>query len=85
VALAEKETTWEITVANTGPGIAYEHVARLFTRFFRGEHSSEKSGQGLGLSLSRELARAHGGELALLSSELGWTTFLLTLPKIPRP
>jgi signal transduction histidine kinase len=81
IGLAANDGAWEIRVSNTGPGIHPEDVPKLFTRFFRGEHSSEKSGQGLGLSLSRELARAHGGDLVLANSEIGWTTFLLTLPK----
>jgi signal transduction histidine kinase len=81
ISLVGSERLWEIRVANTGPGIRSEDLPRLFTRFFRGEHSSEKSGQGLGLSLSRELARAHGGDLVLVEGEPGWTTLLLTLPR----
>jgi signal transduction histidine kinase len=81
ISLVENAATWEIRVANTGRGIHREDLPRLFTRFFRGEHSSEKSGQGLGLSLSRELARAHGGDLVLAASKAGWTTFLFTLPR----
>ncbi|HEY3899750.1 MAG TPA: ATP-binding protein [Chthoniobacter sp.] len=83
IALVAEDSTWEVRVANTGPGIPKEHVARLFTRFFRGEHSSEIPGQGLGLSLSRELARAHHGDLVLVESEPGWTRFVLILPKLP--
>ncbi len=81
ISLVSNGDTWEIRVANSGPGIRREDLPRLFTRFFRGEHSSEKSGQGLGLSLSRELARAHGGDLVVVASEAGWTTFLFTLPR----
>lgn len=83
ISLRQQNGAWEIRVANTGPGIRPEDTLRLFTRFFRGEHSSEKKGQGLGLSLSRELARAHGGDLMLEPSGAGWTTFLLTLPRTP--
>jgi signal transduction histidine kinase len=85
ISLTGNDATWEIRVANTGPGIHRDDEPRLFTRFFRGEHSSEKSGQGLGLSLSRELARAHGGDLAVVDSEAGWTTFLFTLPRTASP
>lgn len=81
ITLEEKGGVWEIAVSNTGSGIHPDDLPQLFTRFFRSEHSSEKSGQGLGLSLSRELARAHGGDLVLAHGEPGWTTFLLTLPK----
>ena len=82
IALAGENGHWEVRVANTGPRISEDDIPRLFTRFFRGEHSSEKAGQGLGLSLSRELARAHHGDLLLGESEPGWTTFVLILPKV---
>jgi signal transduction histidine kinase len=84
VALTANGATWNLSIANTGPGIASADVPRLFTRFFRGEFSREVSGHGLGLSLSRELARAHRGDLVLGKSEEGWTTFILTLPKVER-
>jgi signal transduction histidine kinase len=83
IALVAENSTWQVRVANTGLGIPKEYAGRLFTRFSRGEHSSEIPGQGLGLSLSRELARAHQGDLVLVESEPGWTTFVLILPKTP--
>ena len=83
IALVTEESTWQVRVSNTGPGISKEYAGRIFTRFFRGEHSSEIPGQGLGLSLSRELARAHSGDLVLVESEPGWTTFVLIVPKLP--
>ena len=81
VALTEDGAMWHLSVANTGPEIPPEMRRRLFERFFRAEHSNEESGQGLGLSLSRELARAHGGDVELARSESGWTEFVLRLPK----
>ena len=81
VTLAENGATWRLSVANTGDGIAPEYRARLFERFFRAEHTSEENGQGLGLSLARELARAHGGDVVLVRSENGWTEFAVSLPK----
>ena len=81
VQLAAEPKAWTFTIANTGPGIAPEHQARLFERFFRADNSAAAPGHGLGLSLSRELARAHGGDLTLASSDAGWTVFRLTLPR----
>ncbi len=70
-----------VRVANTGEGISASHAARIFERFYRVEASRTERGHGLGLSLSRELARAHKGELALVASDEGWTIFQLTLPR----
>jgi signal transduction histidine kinase len=82
ITLVSDESSWEVRVANTGPGIAPEYVGHLFVRFSRGDHSSAIPGQGLGLSLSRELARSHHGDLILGESEPGWTTFVLIIPKL---
>ncbi len=81
ITLSDAGATWRLGIANTGPGIAPEHQARLFERFFRAEHTAEEGGQGLGLGLARELARAHGGEIVLVRSDREWTEFALTLPK----
>ena len=72
-----------LRVTNTGPEIPRADQGRLFDRFYRGEvsRSREHGGVGLGLSLSREIARAHGGELTLEASEQGATTFKLVLPR----
>ncbi len=81
VTLADGGTNWNLLIGNTGPGIAPAHRARLFERFFRGEHNTGDRGCGLGLSLARELARAHGGDVELVRSEEGWTEFAISLPK----
>lgn len=81
VELTAEENEWAIVIANTGPGIAPEHQVKLFERFFRVDNSAAAPGHGLGLSLSRELARAHDGDLVLASSDAEWTTFRLTLPR----
>jgi len=72
-----------IEVEDTGPGIARDHLPRLFERFYRVDksRSREFGGAGLGLSIVQTLVRAHGGEINV-SSELGQgTTFTVTLPK----
>jgi len=70
-----------LTVEDTGPGIAAEERDRVFDEFVQLEHTSEASaGSGLGLSISRQLAKLLGGEL-VLDSEVGVrSTFILYLP-----
>jgi signal transduction histidine kinase len=79
VVLAAQDGSWNLDVSNTGPGILQEQRDHLFDRFFRGEHFAEIGGQGLGLSLARELARAHGGTLELVESDASVTRFRLTI------
>ncbi len=68
------------TVSNTGSGIPPKHIPHLFERFFRADPQPDMPGQGLGLSLARELARAHGGDLELARSDAEWTVFVLRIP-----
>ena len=71
-----------VEVGNTGSGIAAEDQTRVFERFFRGDRvrNRQSAGVGLGLSLSREILRAHGGDLKLGSSSDDWTLFVASLP-----
>ncbi len=84
--LAESTENGQITIqiANTGPGIPSEEAARIFERFFRLEANIAQPGHGLGLSLARELARAHGGDLILKSCDPIWTVFELSIPGRPQ-
>lgn len=74
-----------VAVGNTGPGISTDNRPHVFERFFRGDRSRARhaaTGVGLGLSLSREIIRAHGGDLALSPprAEGDWTEFVVRLP-----
>ena len=68
-----------IEIGNSGPGVPGVLIPQLFERFFRSDPRGATEGHGLGLSLSRELARAHGGDVTLISSREGWTVFRVTL------
>ncbi len=76
----------ELRVRNTGPSIAPAERQNLFRRFYRADAARRRGGHGLGLALSREIARSHGGELSLQPDPRpGQTEFLLTLPVAPTP
>jgi two-component system heavy metal sensor histidine kinase CusS len=68
-------------ISNSGTPIPAGEQEKIFHRFYRGASSERKiEGVGLGLSLSREIARAHQGELRLEQSTPAGTAFVLTLP-----
>jgi two-component system OmpR family sensor kinase len=76
---------WEVgvTVTDSGPGIAADAREQVFDRFFRAEKSRGRTvgGSGLGLSISREIAHAHGGRLWVDSEEGKGSAFTLALPR----
>ena len=72
----------EMTIGNTGDGIPQERADLLFERFYRVCGGERVPGHGLGLSIARELARAHGGEVELVRSDGSWTEMRVRLPKV---
>lgn len=74
--------SFELDIVNTGTPIPAPDQFRVFDRFYRVDKSRSRAdgGAGLGLSLSREIARAHGGDLTLVKSDEHGTEFRLTLP-----
>lgn len=71
-----------VMVTDRGLGIAEKDLARLFTRFGRlvTPENSHIPGTGLGLYLSRQLARMHGGDISVASRPGAGSSFTLTLP-----
>jgi signal transduction histidine kinase len=71
----------ELKIGNTGKGISPEDQDHIFDRFYRGSLDGETlvEGSGLGLSMAREIARLHGGDLSLVRSDGEWTVFLVTI------
>jgi two-component system phosphate regulon sensor histidine kinase PhoR len=77
----------EFSVKDAGPGIASEHLSRIFERFYRVDktRSRESGGTGLGLAIARHMVQSQGGAIRA-ESELGaGSTFLFTLPKALYP
>lgn len=74
-----------LEVSDTGPGISKEHLEMIFDPFFTTKKSSSgEGGTGLGLYISRNLARKHGGEIAVVSREGAGATFSILLPAVDR-
>jgi two-component system phosphate regulon sensor histidine kinase PhoR len=76
------ESEVEFSVKDFGPGIAFEHLERIFERFYRVDkaRSRESGGTGLGLAIVKHIVQAHGGRI-WAESELGsGATFHFTLP-----
>jgi signal transduction histidine kinase len=71
----------ELTVKNNGEPIPPERAPHIFERFYRARSDGRIQGQGLGLSVAGELAKAHGGDLALVRSDTEWTEFRLSMPR----
>lgn len=69
-----------ISVTNQGKEIAPEHLEHVFDRFYRGDvaRGQNTGGAGLGLAIAQEIVEAHGGGIAVDSSE-GTTSFTITL------
>jgi two-component system heavy metal sensor histidine kinase CusS len=80
IAAQRQELIVSVTVSNSSHNIPVRDRERIFNRFHRGDsaHNRHIEGLGLGLSLSREIARAHGGELQLDLTPMGETAFTLT-------
>lgn len=76
-----------LSIGNTGVGIPQEHHRKLFTRFHRIDPARQRNtdGVGLGLSLAKEMIRAHHGDLTLHESQPGWTCFHIHLPHHSSP
>jgi two-component system, sensor histidine kinase and response regulator len=74
--------TLEIQIADTGVGIAAENIEDIFEPFWQAEQTATRKagGTGLGLSVTRKLARLLGGDVTVASRMGAGTTFLLTLP-----
>jgi two-component system, OmpR family, sensor kinase len=85
---------YQIVVQDNGPGIPEAMQSRIFERFVRADSSrprvsstgsaGESAGAGLGLSIARWIAEAHGGTLTLKHSGAGGTCFVLELPMAPQ-
>lgn len=71
-----------LTLSDRGPGIAPSDHAKVFERWWRGDASRNRAegGTGLGLSVVRAIARAHGGDASVRTNDAKGALFIVTLP-----
>ena len=69
-----------IAVLDSGPGIADEHLERVFDRFYRVEEGRSGEGSGLGLAIARRVVELHGGTIHAARRPEGGTCVAFTLP-----
>jgi signal transduction histidine kinase len=85
LAATPTERTVQIRVADTGCGIAPEHLPHIFERFYRADpaRGRENGNAGLGLSIAKGLVEAMGGRIAVESTVGVGTTVVISLPRAP--
>jgi signal transduction histidine kinase len=83
VRVREEDDLVALEVSDTGVGIPEDQLPLVFERFHRANPSHAENGVGLGLSIARQIAESHGGELRVRSALGEGSTFTLLLPRRP--
>jgi signal transduction histidine kinase len=85
VVLSRRDSHVVLQVADTGIGIPGDEVDQVFTRFFRASNGRDRGpgGSGLGLSVVRDVAQAHGGDVSCASVLGEGSSFTVHLPAAP--
>ena len=81
ITLAERGPHSDVSIKDTGSGIAPEHLPHVFDRFYRADSSRTSEGSGLGLALVKSIMDLHGGSAQITSEPDRGTTATLSFPK----
>jgi len=83
VIVDDDETRLEMRIQDEGPGLPETELEKVFEPFYRveGSRSRETGGSGLGLTIAKSIAEAHGGRLSLKNRVGGGLEVRLTLPR----
>jgi signal transduction histidine kinase len=79
LAVERERDMMKFRISDTGPGIASEHLSRVFDRFWKHEERGKK-GTGLGLFIAKGIIDAHGGRIWVENNPMGGAAFYFTLP-----
>ena len=85
ISIAAGAAHSQVSVKDTGCGIAAQHLPRVFDRFYRADSSRSSQGSGLGLALVKSITDLHGGTATVESEVDRGTTVILTFPNSPSP
>jgi two-component system, OmpR family, sensor kinase len=81
VRVEERDGWAALEVSDTGTGIPENELPLIFERFHRADPSRAEGGAGLGLSIARQIVRAHGGKIEVESEPGEGSTFVLRIPQ----
>jgi two-component system, OmpR family, sensor kinase len=81
VSVGEEDGSVALAVSDTGVGISEDQLPLVFERFYRADAARAEKGVGLGLSIARQIAWAHGGTIEARSKLGVGSTFVLLLPR----
>jgi two-component system, OmpR family, sensor kinase len=81
VSVGEEDGGVALAVSDTGVGISQDQLPLVFERFYRADSARAEEGVGLGLSIARQIAEAHGGTIKVRSKLGVGSTFVLLLPR----
>jgi signal transduction histidine kinase len=81
VSVGEEDGSVALAVSDTGVGISQDQLPLVFERFYRADAARAEEGVGLGLSIARQIAEAHGGTIEARSKLGVGSTFVLLLPR----
>jgi signal transduction histidine kinase len=85
VATSTEPGAVRLVISDTGPGVPVAERGAIWRRLYRGDASRSQRGLGLGLSLVRAIAEAHGGTVAVDDSPGGGARFTVRIPAVPAP
>ena len=81
VSLTFDEDNFRITVKDTGAGIAQEEIEHIFERYYQSTTIKNKSGVGIGLSLTKNFIELHNGQIKIESQLKKGSTFSVLIPR----
>lgn len=82
IKLQEDNRQVNISVANTGPGIASEELPKIFDRYYKIENNKSSRGTGLGLAIVKNILEIHQSDIRVMSEAKGETVFSFNLPLV---